>query len=248
MDDGTTPIDSLFTTKPTSRPVSTEKPTSKDNEEETKSPTKKPTPSPTQPTIATFPAAITIQGLLWLDENENGLYETDDEPPLEGIFVNLRKCDGKDTYVSTKTTTSIGQYQFTGIEEGTYFVDFFKPSPSSNYDFTLPKVAGNDEKALDSDVVIQNDGKTGGKSDCMEVKDGFNKLTNAGYKVKKTPQPSSSPTTTSPTIKAPPRFCAFVSGEAFEFVGCSYPCTSPQHTDCPGKFALVLVCCVNSCI
>jgi len=135
---------------------------------------------PSKLTIATFPANITIQGLLWLDENENGLYETDEETPLENIFVNLRKCDGN-TYVSTKTTNSNGQYQFTGIDEGEYFVEFFKPSPSSNYDFTLPKVAGNDDKALDSDVIIQNDGKTGGKSDCMVVKEGFNTLTNAGF-------------------------------------------------------------------
>ena len=147
---------------------------------EASSPQESPISSPpSKLTIATFPSDLIIQGLVWLDENENGLYETDEETPLENIFVNLRKCDGN-TYVSTKTTNSNGQYQFTGMDEGEYFVEFFKPSPSSNYDFTLPKVAGDDETALDSDVVIQNDGKIG-KSDCMVAKEGFNTLTNAGF-------------------------------------------------------------------
>ena len=198
------------------------------------------TPSPTSKTD--FPAAITIQGLLWLDENSNGLFETT-EMALDGLFVNLRECEN-DRWKATTTTNAVGQYQFVVVDEGEYYIDFFKPNPVERYEFTIPKVAGNDDRALDSDVV-KLDG-TQGKSDCMEVKEGFNKLTNAGYVVKETPTPTVEPTS-SPITKAPTTsssssnntgggyngYCAFVDGSNFDFLGCSLPCSSPQHEDCP---------------
>mmetsp|Transcript_19574 Transcript_19574/g.42520 ORF Transcript_19574/g.42520 Transcript_19574/m.42520 type:complete len:872 (+) Transcript_19574:244-2859(+) len=231
------PTAAATTTKPTNEPtkakVETGEPTPFDAD--TSAPTKYPTPSPTVPVIE-FPAAITIQGLLWLDENENGLFETT-EPPMESLFVNLRECD-KDRWKATTTTNKIGQYQFVGVDEGEYYVDFFKPNPIEKYGFTLPRMGGNDDRAVDSDVV-KLDGNNG-KSECMDVKKGFNQLINAGYYLyEETPAPTPSPTTpkpsVSPTTKTPtvPRFCAFVSGENFNFQGCSLPCTSPNHEDCP---------------
>jgi len=181
---------------------------------------------------------------------------------MEGLFVNLRGCDG-DRWKGTTTTNSIGQYQFVGLDEGDYYVDFFKPNPVAQYSFTLPMVGGDDEDILDSDVVRLSGNN--GLSDCMKVRYGFNRLTNAGYKINEdevtttattTPDPTPKPTlkpispppttprptTPEPTVasvpKAPPDssysgFCAWVSGEFFDFEGCSMPCTSRYAEDCP---------------
>mmetsp|Transcript_10321 Transcript_10321/g.18619 ORF Transcript_10321/g.18619 Transcript_10321/m.18619 type:complete len:905 (+) Transcript_10321:164-2878(+) len=226
------------TNEPTNRPVETNEPTP--FTEETSSPTKRPLPSPTGLVIE-FPILITIQGLLWLDENEDGLFEPS-ETPMEGLFVNLRECEG-DIWKATTKTSAIGQYQFVGIEEGEYYVDFFKPNPIDRYKFTRPRVGGDDDMSLDSDVVKLKGNN--GISDCIEVKDGFKKLINAGYNLLDTPAPTPSPTpappkpSTSPTTAAPthPRFCAEVTesggGTEFDFRGCSLPCKSPQHKDCP---------------
>jgi hypothetical protein len=83
------------------------------------------TPSPTQMAFVAFPEYATIQGFLWIDENKNGLYETT-EPPAAGTFANLRHCDNR--WVQTTSSNGNGQYQFLGVEEGEYYVEFFRPS------------------------------------------------------------------------------------------------------------------------
>lgn len=219
----------------------------------TKAPTQRPTPRPTPPPILPvieFPAAVTIQGLLWLDENENGLFEPT-EIPMQGLFVNLRECSTS-TWIETTTSTAAGQYQFTGVEEGDYYIQFFKPAnPSERYEFTIPQVARDDVNSIDSDVVKLGDSPISGHSDCLEVKKDFGQLVNAGYiytdpvptkapTPSPTPAPTPSPTpepSMAPTSKAPtaPRFCAFVSGmnnEIFNFQGCNLPCSSAD--DCLG--------------
>lgn len=162
---------------------------------------------------------------------------------MDGLFVNLRECEN-DRWKATTTSSAIGQYQFTGVEEGEYYIDFFKPNPVDRYEFTLPQVAGaDDDVALDSDVVIL-DG-TQGKSNCMVVTEGFNKLINAGYLMEDTKAPIAP--TVSPVTKAPsvPRYCAFVDEETnnFEFLGCSKPCTF-SHDDCPDGMLCALT---NAC-
>ena len=48
---------------------------------------------------------------------------------------------------------------------------FFKSSPMDRYEFTIPRVGGDDDMSLDSDVV-NLDGNNG-RSDYMEVKQGL---------------------------------------------------------------------------
>lgn len=85
------------------------------------------TASPTAPTqlFVAFPEYATVQGVMWIDTNKNGLYETN-EPPAVGTFANLLQCDDK--WVQTTSSNVNGQYQFLGVQEGEYYVQFFKPT------------------------------------------------------------------------------------------------------------------------
>lgn len=89
----------------------------------TDSPTPKPTPIPTDTVFLAFPEYYTVQGIMWIDENKNGLYESS-EPPAAGTFANLRQCD--DRWVQTTSSNEVGQYQFLGVTEGEYYVEFFR--------------------------------------------------------------------------------------------------------------------------
>lgn len=214
-------------------------------EVDTESPSQEEAPPPptTQPT-ANIPAAIMINGIAFLDKDEDGLYETNTDSLMEEIYVNLKACDGDGgLWKATTTTGANGQFSF-AIEEGEYFLEFFKPSPSEQYDFTIERVGGNDIDVLDSDVVDKN--AIQGQSNCMTVKEGFNQLTNAGYIMRSsgvTSTTSSSPpsTTTSSTSgsgSTASQYCAFVtstgsgSGQQFDFEGCRVPCSNPDRA-CP---------------
>ncbi|KAL3806578.1 hypothetical protein ACHAXA_000284 [Cyclostephanos tholiformis] len=214
------------TIPPTNAEVNTEVPTKSSLLDQSLIPTKRPAIESLAP--ISEPATLTITGLLWLDENKNGLFDTA-ESPLPGIFVTLRQCE-EDTYKGTVRSDSIGQYVFTNLTEGEYYVDFLKPNDSFFiYEFTIPKIGGSDEAAKDSDVTSQDSYK--GQSECLEVKEGFMQLTNAGFiRNDRGSESSSKSPTKAPTIPLVPEYCAFVSGGQFDFAGCEFPCENQD--DC----------------
>jgi hypothetical protein len=182
------------------------------------------------------PAAtlLTVTGLLWLDEDGNGLFETT-EKPMAGLFVTLRECDVH-TWRGTERTDAIGQYVFSNLTEGSYYVDFLRPG--DEYEFTIPKISGDEGDPRDSDVITQDSYK--GSSDCLAVKEGFQQLTNAGFVLKgeeeeselaPTIAPARAPASDPPTKMSAPEFCAFVSVQNFDFVDCEFPCKNQE--DCP---------------
>jgi hypothetical protein len=63
---------------------------------------------------------LTVTGLLWLDENRNGLYETM-APSMTGLFVNLRLCEERHRAGRLHRSEL-----FTNLTEGEYYVDFLK--------------------------------------------------------------------------------------------------------------------------
>jgi hypothetical protein len=216
-------------------------------------PTPFPSPRPPIPSRAptSRPAAalLTITGLVWLDEDGNGLFETTEEP-LAGVYVTLRECVVQ-TYKGLVQTDAIGQYVFTNLDEGLYYVDFLKPG--AGYEFTIPKIGGEDEDAVDSDVISQDSYK--GSSDCLTVTEGFKLLTNAGFVPKEEEEesklaptnspskaPASDPPTKPPTKQPAPEFCTIVSGQNFDFAGCDFPCV--DHDDCPKDMLCVFT---NDC-
>ncbi|PTJ27648.1 hypothetical protein BU035_06825, partial [Staphylococcus simulans] len=87
------------------------------------------------------PATYNLGDYVWEDSNKDGI-QNSNEVGIEGVTVTLIKPDGSTV---TTVTDANGKYEFTGLENGDYTVDFTAPE---GYEATLVNV-GDD--ALDSD-------------------------------------------------------------------------------------------------
>nr|WP_057510010.1 SdrD B-like domain-containing protein [Staphylococcus simulans] len=87
------------------------------------------------------PATYNLGDYVWEDSNKDGI-QNSNEVGIEGVTVTLTKPDGSTV---TTVTDANGKYEFTGLENGDYTVDFATPE---GYEPTAVNV-GDD--ALDSD-------------------------------------------------------------------------------------------------
>ncbi|MCU7497529.1 MAG: hypothetical protein HF311_18810, partial [Ignavibacteria bacterium] len=101
--------------------------------------------------LKTPPATGCIGDFVWLDANQDG-YQYG-EPGMANLTVCLYNSDG--TLKSTTTTDANGYYNFANLESGRYYLRFTLPS---GYAFT--KNEGSLYDGNNSDVILQNDGKT----------------------------------------------------------------------------------------
>lgn len=143
---------------------------------------------PVTPTEETYK----ISGTAWVDKNENGIKDSDEEL-LEGIDVLLINAD-TGVIVTDKTngtlkqtkTSSKGTYTFTNLPKGKYIVVF--EYNSAYYDVTNYKVAGATDdvtsKAIQSK--INKDGKisVAGLTDAIVISDSSKANINIGLVVK----------------------------------------------------------------
>ncbi|HMB22991.1 MAG TPA: SdrD B-like domain-containing protein, partial [Anaerolineales bacterium] len=83
--------------------------------------------------------------LVWEDANGNGIQD-DGEAGSAGVTVALLGSDGA-TVVATTTTDTAGNYSFTGLMPGTYFVQILTPS-----EMVFTKAYAGSDDAADSDV------------------------------------------------------------------------------------------------
>ncbi|MBW8011625.1 MAG: hypothetical protein FVQ83_10360, partial [Chloroflexi bacterium] len=95
----------------------------------------------------------TISDFAWDDLNADGIQDVG-ELGLENVGVDLYDAGadgqpggGDDTLLSSTSTDASGNYSFTGLDPGTYFLDF---TPPGSYLFS-PQDQGGDD-ALDSDA------------------------------------------------------------------------------------------------
>lgn len=144
--------------------------------------------NPVTPTEETYK----ISGTAWLDKNENGIKDSDEEL-LEGIDVLLINAD-TGVIVTDKTngtlkqtkTSSKGAYTFTNLPKGKYIVVF--EYNSAYYDITNYKVTGATDdvtsKAIQSK--INKDGKisVAGLTDAIVISDSSKANMNIGLVVK----------------------------------------------------------------
>ncbi|MBN2117197.1 MAG: carboxypeptidase regulatory-like domain-containing protein [Anaerolineales bacterium] len=122
-----------------------------------------------QPT--TPPATASIGDLVWKDTNNNGVQD-DGEPGMADVTVNLLGSDGKTVAAST-TTDAAGNYSFTELLPGTYYVQVVAPAETS---FTKANAGGDD--ARDSDI-----DPASGKTAAISLKVGeANNTVDAGLK------------------------------------------------------------------
>lgn len=103
---------------------------------------------------------------VWEDLNKNGLQDQG-EPGIPNVTVKL--FDLNNNLIATTTTDQNGNYLFSNLSAGKYYVQFIKPS---GYFFTIKDANSNGSNALDSDADL-----TTGKTDLTELTDGENDLT-----------------------------------------------------------------------
>jgi len=90
---------------------------------------------------------INIGNYVWFDTDRDGIQGLD-EPGVSNVTVRL--LDGASMVISNTTTDSNGFYQFTGLNQGVYAVQFVIPT---NF---LPTVALGQNDSSNSDGVITN--------------------------------------------------------------------------------------------
>jgi len=90
-------------------------------------------------------ATGSLGDFVWEDQNQNGIQDAG-EPGIPGVEVQLFDSPGGNLLATTVTDTN-GNYQFSGLSPGDYFVQFVAPAGSV---FTQQNVGGDD--TLDSDA------------------------------------------------------------------------------------------------
>ncbi len=96
--------------------------------------------------IHTAPGLASLGNFVWNDLNQNGTQDFG-EPGVPGVQVVLFDAT-TNAVMGVTTTDPNGLYQFTGLNPGTYYVEF--TNIPDGYVYTDPKQGGDD--ALDSDV------------------------------------------------------------------------------------------------
>jgi len=155
----------------------------------------------TPPTATPTPTAVNTASLgdqVWVDSDGNGVQDIG-EPGLSGVQVKLfTDCEGS-TLVSTTTTNVNGNYYFTNLAAGAYYLRVTEPA---GYHFTLMDAILDED--YDSDV------DSGGFSYCLNIAAG-SEIINVDVGLvpntppTATPTPTAVPTNTSlPTATATP--------------------------------------------
>ncbi|MCA9296123.1 MAG: choice-of-anchor E domain-containing protein, partial [Phycisphaerales bacterium] len=88
-----------------------------------------------------------IGDFVWSDTNGNGIQDGG-EPGIPGVTVNL--LDAGMVQIATTMTDGLGAYLFSGLDAGSYTVQFVNPSPATLVE--SPALQGGDT-ALDSNCV-----------------------------------------------------------------------------------------------
>ena len=113
---------------------------------------------------AGFYRLASIGDTVWVDENGNGIQESD-EVGLSNVVVKLLDCN--DNEINTTITDQNGKYIFEDLNPGDYKIQFILPS---GYKFTTSKYGTDINVDSDADELT-------GKTDCESLKSGENNLT-----------------------------------------------------------------------
>lgn len=126
--------------------------------------------------FSSTPKYSNIAGVVWAENDGNGIYSQRDEVSLDGITVELISNTNNQT-VSTTTTGTYGEYSFSTIPEGSYKVKFTIPDGKITGDY-LPSQKGT---SSDPETVL-NAVNQDYATDSFTVSDG-NDVTNANCAV-----------------------------------------------------------------
>ena len=111
-----------------------------------------------------FFAPVTVGDTVWYDGDRDGEQDGGTETGVQDVKVTLFKADGSaatditGALVATQLTDSTGQYFFSNLPPGDYYVQFDKTTLPAGYIFTTSNASG---VADDVDSDADSDGKTG---------------------------------------------------------------------------------------
>lgn len=97
--------------------------------------------------IYVAPGLASLGNYVWNDLNLDGIQDAN-EPGVPGVTVTLFSSTG--TQLAVTTTNAAGNYQFTGLTPGSYYVEF--TNLPSGYEFTSKDAGANTLEATDSDA------------------------------------------------------------------------------------------------
>ncbi len=110
------------------------------------------------------PRLASIGDKVWYDDNEDGIQDAG-EPGVEGVVVSLYNCAGD--LLATTVTDANGNYWFTNLPAGDYYVGFALPS---GYEFSMQDQGADDAADSDADP-------TTGMAICTTLDPGENDMT-----------------------------------------------------------------------
>lgn len=102
------------------------------------------------------PQSAALRGLVWLDENANGIQDPSEIYIFPNLPVNLYTADSN-LFASTVSDGN-GRYAFNHIPAGDYFVQFDLTGVSTDFYVTVPN---NGNAMVDSDVIMGQTGDYG---------------------------------------------------------------------------------------
>lgn len=105
----------------------------------------------TIPVVSTIPR---LAGTVFEDNNQNGTLDASDTP-VPNFIVQLVQSG---LVISSTTTDSVGEYEFTGFVPGTYDVVFVDPDSNIGAGFIQSVVVGLNDNIIDQDLPIDPSG------------------------------------------------------------------------------------------
>ncbi|MFC1969329.1 SdrD B-like domain-containing protein [Chloroflexota bacterium] len=96
-------------------------------------------------------ASASIGDFVWEDADADGIQDVD-EPGIDGVTVNLYSPN--DVLAGTTTTSNGGNYIFTGLEPGNYYLEFIAPA---GYIFSPSDQGGDNTIDSDADTAGQTE-------------------------------------------------------------------------------------------
>lgn len=99
----------------------------------------------------TYIAPSNVSGMVWAENDNNGIYDSQTETPIAGVKVTLEERAFDDGAISASITHTgaHGEYSFTDVQPGTYIIRFDVPEGTITKEFEVAKK----NPASDDDVV-----------------------------------------------------------------------------------------------